>query len=274
MKELWLEYPVATPVLTIIAVTIVLLAIVYIIKDYNNNPFRYPVIQISVDLSKKRQPSYTEYIDIWINRQKNPRQDIENIYINALTSWEKECETIIKNASLWRSHKRVQYLVIKDTVVDKNYKIFEFAYYRRQTRYQTRNYQKTPYTVNNEIYRLSLSLNQMLEIDDELEEINYETTRKKWEEKNQRKLMTPELRLQIKERDNYTCQSCGKYMPDEVGLHVDHITPISKGGKSIPSNLQVLCSKCNGKKGPKIVPSSITKTDEEEEGFSFFDATW
>lgn len=49
-------------------------------------------------------------------------------------------------------------------------------------------------------------------------------------------------------RDNYTCQICGKYMPDEVGLHIDHIIPVSKGGKSIASNLQVLCSKCNGHK--------------------------
>lgn len=54
------------------------------------------------------------------------------------------------------------------------------------------------------------------------------------------------------ERDSYTCQICGKYMPGEVGLHIDHIFPIAKGGKSIPSNLRVLCSKCNGKKGAKL----------------------
>ncbi|HIV17188.1 MAG TPA: HNH endonuclease [Candidatus Alectryocaccobium stercorigallinarum] len=64
--------------------------------------------------------------------------------------------------------------------------------------------------------------------------------------------MTPELKKKIMIRDNYTCQKCGKYMPDEVGLHIDHIIPISKGGKSVPSNLQVLCSKCNGKKSNKM----------------------
>ena len=52
-----------------------------------------------------------------------------------------------------------------------------------------------------------------------------------------------------KVRDNYTCQICGKHMPDEVGLHIDHIISIKNGGKSTPSNLRVLCSKCNGKKG-------------------------
>ena len=66
------------------------------------------------------------------------------------------------------------------------------------------------------------------------------------------RLMTPELRKQIAERDHYTCQICGKYMPDGVGLHIDHIIPVSKGGKTVPSNLQVLCSKCNGHKSDQI----------------------
>ena len=41
-------------------------------------------------------------------------------------------------------------------------------------------------------------------------------------------------------------------VPDEVGLHIDHIIPVSKGGKTIKSNLRVLCSKCNGKKSNKL----------------------
>lgn len=85
-----------------------------------------------------------------------------------------------------------------------------------------------------------------------LENINFETTTKAYNMKNQRKLMTKKLRDKIKKRDNYTCQKCGKYMPDEVGLHIDHIIPVSKGGKSVESNLQVLCSKCNGRKTNKM----------------------
>lgn len=63
--------------------------------------------------------------------------------------------------------------------------------------------------------------------------------------------MTPELRDEIKKRDNYTCQICGKYMPDEIGLQIDHIKPVSKGGKTIKSNLRVLCDKCNLRKSNK-----------------------
>lgn len=76
-------------------------------------------------------------------------------------------------------------------------------------------------------------------------------TLQEYNTKNQRKLMTKKLREQIAKRDNYTCQICGKYMPDGVGLHIDHIVPIAKGGKTVESNLQVLCSKCNGKKSSK-----------------------
>ena len=76
--------------------------------------------------------------------------------------------------------------------------------------------------------------------------------------KQQRNKMTREFRQSIMKRDNYTCKMCGKYMPDEVGLHIDHIIPVSKWGESIPSNLQVLCSKCNGKKSAKL--SSVPKT--------------
>lgn len=85
-----------------------------------------------------------------------------------------------------------------------------------------------------------------------LEKINFECTRQSYESANQRRLMTPILRRKIMIRDRYTCQICGKHMPDEVGLHIDHIIPVSKGGKSVESNLRVLCSKCNGRKSDKM----------------------
>ena len=87
---------------------------------------------------------------------------------------------------------------------------------------------------------------------EQLRAIGFESTMKDYYSKEQRKLMTKELREQIIERDNYTCQQCGKYMPDRVGLQIDHIIPIAKGGKTVPSNLQVLCSLCNGRKSNKI----------------------
>lgn len=87
---------------------------------------------------------------------------------------------------------------------------------------------------------------------DMLADINYATNLRSWNAKNQRELMTPELRMQIMERDNYTCQICGKYMPDGNDIHIDHIIPIARGGKTVPDNLQVLCSHCNLSKGTKM----------------------
>ena len=62
------------------------------------------------------------------------------------------------------------------------------------------------------------------------------------------------LREFILERDNYTCQFCGNSIRREPNLllEVDHITPVSKGGASIPGNLQTLCWKCNRSKSNRI----------------------
>ena len=42
---------------------------------------------------------------------------------------------------------------------------------------------------------------------------------------------------------------CGRGKEDGVKLHVDHIVPVSRGGKSVMGNLQTLCEDCNCGKG-------------------------
>ena len=73
--------------------------------------------------------------------------------------------------------------------------------------------------------------------------------------KEQRALMTSKLRQNILKRDNYTCRSCGNSIAKEPNLllEVDHMIPVSKGGYTVEDNLQVLCWKCNRKKGNKIL---------------------
>lgn len=46
---------------------------------------------------------------------------------------------------------------------------------------------------------------------------------------------------------NGVCALCG----EDKTPSIDHIIPISKGGSDDLSNLQVLCSSCNSKKGNK-----------------------
>ena len=52
------------------------------------------------------------------------------------------------------------------------------------------------------------------------------------------------------EKQNGICPICGKhYEYDE--MEGDHITPWSKGGKTLPNNLQMICKDCNRKKSNK-----------------------
>ena len=50
------------------------------------------------------------------------------------------------------------------------------------------------------------------------------------------------------ERQNGICPVCGDKFEIE-GMEGDHITPWSKGGKTIPENCQMLCKECNRRKG-------------------------
>lgn len=70
--------------------------------------------------------------------------------------------------------------------------------------------------------------------------------------KRERALMTESLRYDILMRDGFRCQICGSEQSDGVKLHVDHIVPVSRGGRTVPSNLRTLCDRCNRGKRDKI----------------------
>lgn len=73
--------------------------------------------------------------------------------------------------------------------------------------------------------------------------------------KEQRTLMTKKLREFIKKRDDFTCCNCGNstYAEPNLLLEIDHIIPVSKGGRTVEDNLQTLCWKCNRSKSNKII---------------------
>jgi hypothetical protein len=60
----------------------------------------------------------------------------------------------------------------------------------------------------------------------------------------------PPLRAAVFERDDYTCRYCGKR---GTPLECDHVTPVSKGGKTDESNLVTACRSCNRSKGAKTL---------------------
>ena len=57
--------------------------------------------------------------------------------------------------------------------------------------------------------------------------------------------MSDSIRYDVLKRDNFSCKICGATSREGAKLHVDHIIPVSKGGKTEMNNLQTLCERCN-----------------------------
>ena len=72
------------------------------------------------------------------------------------------------------------------------------------------------------------------------------------EKNTKRKGVSKKLRFEVFKRDNFTCQYCGNKAPDVI-LEVDHITPVSKGGKNNILNLITSCRDCNRGKSKNLL---------------------
>lgn len=71
------------------------------------------------------------------------------------------------------------------------------------------------------------------------------------EAQGERTKLTATLRQWVIERDALICGICGQSVaPDDV--HIDHIVPVSRGGKSDLDNLRVTHSACNLAKGSAL----------------------
>lgn len=225
-------------IITFLIFSFIIIGIVSIVLVLKS-PFKYPYYYISLDVSGRRQPNIYDLIDEHLNKYGLTEFYTHQRYVE---QWKTASLERIQNSVL-QKYRQEQF----QAVIDDEH-MFCFQLIRQQTRYRQRNYIKTPYTVYTNTASHSCNLEQLVSRYNLLSNIRFECTLSEYFSKEQRKLMTKDLREKIARRDNYTCQICGKYMPDGVGLHIDHIIPISKGGKSVPSNLQVLCSKCNGRK--------------------------
>ena len=216
---------------------------IFIIYLILRNPFQYPYFVFSFDVTGKRKINIEDYIDNFLRNEQNWYMIKD--HQQKIQEWKKETGSYIQTCTL-KEYRLQQYRRILDD--DHAY---HFKTTRQQTRYRQQNYVKTSYKVCVTDFEWSVNWQWLVDRHRQLENIGFEATLREYNSRSQRKLMTPSLRRTIMERDRYTCQLCGKYMPDEVGLHIDHIVPIARDGKSVPSNLRVLCSKCNGSKGSK-----------------------
>jgi 5-methylcytosine-specific restriction endonuclease McrA len=58
---------------------------------------------------------------------------------------------------------------------------------------------------------------------------------------------TPKMARVAYERQKGICNKCKQHFPFEK-MQADHITPWSKGGKTIAENCMMLCADCNRRK--------------------------
>lgn len=76
--------------------------------------------------------------------------------------------------------------------------------------------------------------------------------------------ISKKLRFEVFKRDSFTCQYCGNESPD-VLLEIDHIDPVSKGGKNNILNLITACKDCNrGKTNIKLNDDSLLKKQKKQ----------
>lgn len=66
---------------------------------------------------------------------------------------------------------------------------------------------------------------------------------------NRYRFVSVKKRYNVLERDKFTCQLCGRSVP-EVTLEADHKISVLDGGTSEMENLWTLCRECNRGKGP------------------------
>lgn len=231
-----------------VMVIFLILAISLIIY-YNHNIFDNFAVFQTINVSGRRNVNEAEILDEYLIAHFNSYSDIRSYFYKRFDVWDDKAKKVLSGVLLFRAHREEQYYALREHYSNKYYDFFHINTVRYQTRYKQVNYVKIPYSVLVENPPQSYSLVELKNICKGLEASGFTLSRNKYFSKNQRSLMTPELKRQVKIRDNYTCQCCGKYMPDEVGLHIDHIKPVSRGGKSILPNLQVLCDKCNLRKG-------------------------
>lgn len=80
----------------------------------------------------------------------------------------------------------------------------------------------------------------------------------------ERKQLGKKIRFEVFKRDSFTCQYCGKMAPDII-LEVDHIIPVTEGGKNEILNLVTSCFDCNRGKGKtKLSDSTVIKKQQSQ----------
>lgn len=68
---------------------------------------------------------------------------------------------------------------------------------------------------------------------------------------------------QIKARDSHACVYCGSTAESSgTHLHLDHLTPKSKGGRDVATNLVLACRRCNSARQDRSIAAWLCYANE------------
>lgn len=62
-------------------------------------------------------------------------------------------------------------------------------------------------------------------------------------------------RRNVMERDEFTCQYCGRKF-EPARLTIDHVIPRSRGGQTVWENVVAACTRCNDRKGDRTLEAT------------------
>lgn len=147
--------------------------------------------------------------------------------------YEKNKELCLKRASEWYENNKSEIKIKQKKYAQKNPDIVNACTARWSAKNKDKVYAK------NKIWKQA---NKDL--------VNAHTQNYRSRKKFKGGVLSRGIRKSLMHLQNGLCIVC-KVDLTETSIHLDHIVPLSKGGLNIDSNIQLLCSSCNCKKGSK-----------------------
>ena len=86
------------------------------------------------------------------------------------------------------------------------------------------------------------------------QDMNYTKNRMNTKKRNGSTYRWRKLRQEILKRDDFRCLYCGS-----AATHIDHVTPLDKGGSDEPNNLASSCATCNLRKATQDAKQFIER---------------
>ena len=195
-----------------------------------------------------------DYLLMTINKEYDKLREYKikyNELNNKYKQYEIEYEELKKNINIEEAKK----LKLKqDKYMDNQLKLYNDYKQKPDIDFKVViyiNYKSPKGKVQDKVYK-KYNKEQFLKIMDEYKKLKNQDRLLEISSRIERAKMSESMRYDILKRDNYKCQICGMTAKEGAKLQVDHIIPVSKGGKTEMSNLQTLCSRCNIGKSNKL----------------------